>query len=209
MVLSPSVSLSLFLCLLSRASVTLTYSWIPHGGERKQEWLQWMLAAQFSFCVVGGGGGAFQPHANTHELIFLFCWLCPFASPEDVSSNMMKAIPVPAEDMLGECVFVCLYVYLRVRVVNNPKRYGQLDGSESAECRWVLLLHVEKHSKTLAHSIAVCPSLSFTTAPLGLSIPGCAYRNLGRQFSYRPIRKAFTKPSANWIRATFPCQTGL
>lgn len=199
--LSPSVLLSLFLCFLSRAAVTLTYCWIPHRGERKQERQQWMLAAQFCVCLIRKTR---LHHMCTrvpqpHELIFLFSCLCYFAGPEDVSSNMMKAIPVPADDLLvGVCV--CLHVYLHVCVVNNTSRYGQLDGSESAECRWVLYYGA---FKTLAHS-AVCP-----TEPLGLHAPSCAYRNLGVQFPYRPIRKAFTKASANWIRATFPCQTGL
>lgn len=68
-----SVSPFLFLALSSLVPVSLSYSWIPHWGERKQERLELLLAAAFFFLQRTTLPLVMQPpHPHTHT-IFL-CW---------------------------------------------------------------------------------------------------------------------------------------
>lgn len=54
----------------------------------------------------------------------------------------------------------CLHVYLHVCKINSRDRYGQQDGSESAECRWVLYYSVRRrniqNSGTLCCLLPLC-----------------------------------------------------
>lgn len=129
---SASVCLPLFLSLplslsLSLVYVTLSYSWTPHWGERRRERLHWLLAAHSQYSCVN----AVTPKP-VGEMVPQTC-LCDESLSPSVCLHACVRV----------CICMCAWQTTQLRM-----RYGHLDGSDSAGCRWIVYYwHVEEYSK--------------------------------------------------------------
>lgn len=108
-----SHTLSLSLSLMSR----LCPSWIPHWGERKQEWLQPLLAATFFFPLLRSTlplvmhTHMHATHTHKHSQYSCVNGFVPQPVGKMFPQTCLcdKAILVPADGMQAAGVFVCVF----------------------------------------------------------------------------------------------------
>lgn len=185
------VSLSLFVSLSHVLSLSL-----------------WAIPGLHSEVRGNGCGGCWQPslhtHTDTHTQVNIHV-LMPLLSLNQLGRCYVKHVCATAAWSVRACV--CTHMCGCVCMCILPNDQNEIRSSGLLRVGWVpLLLPCGGIFKTVAHpqASALC---SGSSAPLGLSpTPCCAYWNLGSQLSYQPIRKPFTKATANWISAPFPFQ---
>lgn len=157
-----------------------------------------------------GCGGCWQPslhtHTHRHTHSSQYSRVDAFIIPEPVG-KMLRQKHVCATAAWSVRACVCTHMCGCVGMCILPNNQSEIRSSGLLRVGLPpLLLPGGGIFKTVAHPqpSALC---SGSSAPPGLSpTPCCAYWNLGSQLSYRPIRKPFTKATANWISAPFPFQ---
>lgn len=157
--------------------------------------------------AVAAGSHLFtHTHRHTHTQVNIHV-LMPLLSLNQLGRCFVKHVCATAawSGRACVCTHMCGCVYIWHSIL--PDNQNEIWSSGLLRVgRATLLLPCGGIFKTVAHPqpSALC---SGSSAPLGLSpTPCCAYWNLGSQLSYRPIRKPFTKATANWISAPFPFQ---